>query len=331
MKDSIIVPNGDSTIWDRDRVISDLITAIIQRHPFNISLNSEGPCAETLGLYSLLDFLCGKYQFQPEMITIYTCNQLEKHDRYLIKKIPPFKGISDLQKNQSSILDKKITSNTKHFSNFVSRGNRMRLVIASELYFHHQIKTLQSYHTDVKNGYFSHHIGLEEVMFHDYESDTVDRCYKFLKKTPIKVDNVESYPIFYHDGKVYDIMPLYQQVFVDIINLAYFSGNTFYVDEKIWRPVLTKTPFIVQGPNNFLENFRRLGFQTFDQWWDEGYSEDPPDYQVRLIIENIKMISTWDTQKLSTVYAEMKSTLDHNYAVFMSLNESVFRKAFDYS
>jgi hypothetical protein len=329
MKDPIIVPNGDSTIWDRDRVVADLVTSMIQQQPFEISLNSEGPCAETLGLYSLLDSLCERYQYRREMITIHTCNQLEKHDRYVIRKMPPIKGISDLQKNQSDIADKKITSDTKHFSNFVSRGNRMRLVIASELYSNHPTKTLQSYHTDVKNGYFSHHIGLEEVMFHDYEPDTVDLCYRFLKKTPIKLDNIKSYPIL-HDDKVYDIMSLYQQAFVDITNLAYFSGNTFYVDEKIWRPVLTKTPFIVQGPRNFLENLKRLGFQTFSKWWDEGYSEDPLDYQVRLIIENIQMISSWNTKTMSAVYADMKSTLDHNYEVFMSLDQSVFKKAFDY-
>lgn len=329
MKDPIVVPNGDSTIWDRDRVVADIVTSMMQRRPFDISLNSEGPCAEALGLYSLLDSLCEKYQFRHELITIHTCNQIEKHNQYLIKKIPPIKGISDLQKNQSDRLDKKITSNTKHFLNFVSRGNRMRLVIASELYSSHRIKTLQSYHTDVKNGYFSHHIGLEEVMFHNYETDTVDLCYQFLKETPIKVDNVESYPIL-HGDKVYNIMSSYQQAFVDITNLAYFSGNTFYIDEKIWRPVLTKTPFIVQGPSNFLANLKKLGFQTFNRWWDEGYSEDPPDCQVKLIIANIQMISQWDTQKLSTVYEEMKPILDHNYEVFMSLNQSSFRKAFNY-
>jgi hypothetical protein len=328
MNNFIIVPNGDSVIWDKDRVISELVTAMIDRSSFEISLNSEGPCAESLGLYAILDSLCSKHQFSSDKITIHTCNLIEKHDRYRIKKNAPTKGVDDLQKKYSGyVFDKVISSDTKYFSNFVSRGNRMRLVIASELYFNHREKTLQSYHTDIKNGYFSHHIGLEDVMFHDYDSHTVDLCYRFLKETPITIDTVESYPIL-HGDKVYDILKQYQKIFIDIVNLPYFSGNTFYLDEKIWRPILTKTPFIVQGPKNFLQNLRRLGFRTFDCWWDEGYSEDPPDYQVRLIIDTIRWLSKLSLDDCVNMYNDMKSVLDHNFDLFMSLESRDFELIF---
>jgi hypothetical protein len=330
MKNPIIVPNGDSTIWDRDRVIADLVMAMINGSPFEISMNNEGPCAESLGFYSLLDLLCTRYQFPSNKITICTNNQIETHNSYNIKKHPPIKGVVELQKKYSGhIFNKIITSDTKYFSNFVSRGNRMRLVIASELYFNHGDKTIQSYHTDTKNGYFSHHIGLEDVMFHDYDPVTVDRCYLFLKKTPITIDAVESYPIL-HGDKVYDILMQYQKIFVDIVNLPYFSGNTFYLDEKIWRPILTRTPFIVQGPRNFLQNFRRLGFKTFDRWWDEGFSEDPPDYQVIEIIKIIDKIAQWDLNRINNTYDQMKSVLDHNYKRFMELTAQEFKKIFSH-
>ena len=39
------------------------------------------------------------------------------------------------------------------------------------------------------------------------------------------------------------------------------------------------TPFIVQGSQWFLHRLRDMGFQTFDRWWDEGYSEDPANHQ----------------------------------------------------
>jgi hypothetical protein len=328
MKNPIIIPNSDSTIWDRDRVIADLVSAMLEGSAFEISMNGEGPCGESLGLYSLLDDLCARYQFDPHKITIITCNQIETHDRYRIKKIAPFKGIVELQQKYSKQqFSKTIDLDSKHFANFVSRGNRMRLVIASELYFNHGTKTLQSYHTDVKNDYFSHHVGLEQVMFHDYDLDTVDRCYRFLRHSPITIDPVASYPIL-HGDKVYDIMQQYQKVFVDIINLAYFSGNTFYLDEKIWRPILTKTPFIVQGPRNFLHNFRRLGFKTFDRWWDEGYSVDPPDYQVGLIIKNIRQLSGLSIDQVTAMYQDMRPVLDHNFKLFSSLTPLDFKLVF---
>jgi hypothetical protein len=322
---AIVISNGDSQIWHKEQVIVGLVKLILDKKPFTVNLNSEGPCATSLGLYNLLDMLCDQFSFNPTNITIVTCNQLEAHHSYRIIKHPPFKGVASLKmeffkKSQY----KTVSEKTKHFGNFVSRGNRMRLTIASLLYYKHRNKTLQSYHTDVTNPYFDHHVGLEDSWFNGYDAEMVKRSFDFLNVVPIKVDPVNSYPIF-HGPTAFNILNFYQDFFVDIVNHPYFSGNTFYVDEKIWRPIITKTPFIVQGPRNFLSNLKRLGFKTFDCWWDEGYSEDPSDYQVKLILEVIDQISAKSCSELAIMYEEMKPVLDHNYNCFMSLKESDFR------
>jgi len=327
----IVVKTSDCKVWQQQQIILDLIKASKIHDNICINLNSEGPCAKSLGLYALLDDICSKFAITPSRIIIYTCNQLETHDQYKIIRSAPIKGISELQKKlkQSPPKYKTIDKNTKHFGSFVGHGNRMRLAVSSYLYCKHKDKTLQSYHTDVKNAYFDQFIGLEELMFYDYDAEQVDTAFNFLKVTPLKLDEIVSYPIL-HEDKVYDILDYYPQIFVDIVNQTYMTGNTFYLDDKFWRSIITKTPFIVQGSQNFLLNLKRLGFKTFDCWWDEGYSQDPPDYQVKLIIENLQMISTWDTQKLLKVYEEMKPTLDHNYEIFMSLNQSAFNKVFNH-
>jgi hypothetical protein len=321
---TVTIANSDCTIWNRDTVVTDLIDAIKQGQPFTVSLNGEGPCATSLGLYSLLDTLCQRYFFDKNNITIKTWNLIESHAEYKIIKNPPLKGVEMLKDTKKT--NKHIT---KHFSNFVSRGNSLRLIIASELYFSHKEKTIQSYHTDVKNSYFDRHIGLEDVMKRLDGNTFKDRCFDLLSIAPLTLDKVQTYPIF-HSTKVYEIMDYYINVFVDIVNLAYFTGNTFYMDEKIWRPIVTRTPFIVQGPQNFLSNLKQLGFKTFDSWWDEGYSEDPSDHQVQEIIKVVNTIAHWDIDKLRTTYNEMKPVLDHNYTTFMNLTAQDFKRAFNY-
>jgi general stress protein 26 len=326
----IIVENGDSVIWHRDHVVQNLILLMSTQHPFVISLNHEGPCALSLGLYDLLDQLCDKFNFSKQHITLLTCNQIENHDQYMVKRLAPMKGVIELQAQYSKARPcKNIDKHTKHFANFVGRGNRMRLAIASHLHLNHRDKTLQSYHTDIRNAYFFHHIGLEEMMFHNYDRDHIAQAFDFLNQAPIMLDKIRSYPIL-HEKSSYRVLDYYDGVFVDIINMAYFSGNTFYIDEKIWRPVVTKTPFIVQGPSNFLKNLKKLGFKTFDSWWDEGYSEDPPDYQVLEIIKVIDTIAQWDHVKLVSIYEQMQPILEHNYQTFMNLTAADFKRAFSY-
>ena len=88
---TVIVENADSTIWHKDTVVADIIDAINQNQPFVVNLNSEGPCATSLGLYSLLDNLCQRYNFDKSNITVETWNLLEAHSEYNIIREAPLK------------------------------------------------------------------------------------------------------------------------------------------------------------------------------------------------------------------------------------------------
>jgi hypothetical protein len=325
----IKIESSDCQIWHIGKVSAEITASLINDGTADIHLNYEGPCARSLGLYDLLDQIVNLTGVPKSQITIYTWNQNESHNEYVVTRSPSDKGIEKLKKTSVAHL-KQIGATTKHFGSFVGHGNRIRLALSAHLHKHHADKTLQSYHTDVTNEYFREFIGLEDLMFYRYEQETIQSALELLVHAPMKIDTINHYPILFHTDKVYDILEFYDMIFVDIVNQTYFTGNTFFLDDKFWRSIVTKTPFIVQGPQYFLHNLKKLGFQTFDRWWDEGYSEDPPDYQAKLIIDNIDMIASWDTKKLSKIYDEMKPTLDHNYDVFMSLNGSDFRKAFEY-
>lgn len=323
---TIVIENSDSKIWHLEKFLLELTLAFKTRKSIVIGLNNEGPCADSLGLYNLLDSYCQAHDYDRHAITIATCNLVEHHTVYNLRIDEPLKGVAEWQNKlkQTPYFVKKIHSKTRHFGSFVGRGNRLRLSISSYLYKHYRELTLQSYHTDINNDYFREHLALEEMLNNGYSWDEVLTAVEFLKQCPMKLDAIEQYPIL-HETKVYDLLDYYPDIFVDIVNQTYFSGNTFYLDDHLWRSIITKTPFIVQGPANFLTNLKKLGFKTFDRWWDEGYAEDPPDYQCRLIKQNIDQLAKCTLDQLSAMYQDMTPVLDHNLDVFLSLDKRTFQ------
>jgi hypothetical protein len=117
---------------------------------------------------------------------------------------------------------------------------------------------------------------------------------------------------------------------VEIVCETFLTGNNFYPTEKTWRPFICRTPFLMIGPRNFLANLKKLGFQTFGQWWDESYDQDADLDNGRVAINSIQQtqsrLSMLDPQELESMYIDMKDTLDHNYQHFMQLKETDFAK-----
>lgn len=321
----ICIPNSDQQIWNKDNVILDIVEQVITRPSrIDITLNDEGPCAQSLGLYTLLDNICHRHNYPRSNIFIHTCNLIETHDEYNIVCKPQIKYLEVARTvaipNSQKIFDSKF----RHFGNFIGHGNRLRLRTASYLYQYHCHKTVQTYHCNVRSQYHRPFIGLEDLMFYNYSIADVQSGIDLLNLAPLTIDNIDEYPIL--SPATFNITKTYPGFFVEIVNQTYYSGNTFYIDEKIWRPILMKTPFIVQGPQNFIRNFKNLGFKTFDTWWSEGYSEDDPDYQINGITDIIDNLSMLNVTQLETMYSEMTSVIEYNYQLMLEMQDTDFLK-----
>jgi hypothetical protein len=325
----IIIESNDGKIWQRDLRVLDLYEHSAKGNPFLVHLNNEGPCARELGLYTLLDEICARTNLDKEKITIQTCNLLENHNQYAVKITPPIKHINELQRQvtQQQIFDKRPIDIKKHFGHFIGHSSRFRLAIGSYLYHYHREKTTQTFHSSPKNELHTEFIGLEDLWFNDCSLEEVDRAVEFLKHVPMRFDHAGDGPIYHM--KMYGILEAYRDIFLDIVCNTYVRGTTFYMDEKLWRPIITKTPFIVHGSKNFIKNFRKLGFKTFDAWWDEGFSEDYADCQTKSIIATIDRLATLSLGEIQDMYNDMLPTLNHNLEVFMNLKQEKFFKEYE--
>ncbi len=323
----IRVETNDSVICDVLHVAQQIISRMHSHNLVALNTNGEGPCAESLGLYALLDSLCKHNNYDHSRVHIHTCNMLETHSIYKIQRRPQLMYLQAAKTFAQPEYKKTFAGDFKHFGNFIGHGNQHRLHLASYLYAQHRSQTLQTYHCDPTADYHRRHIGLEDLMHAGQDTVTLAQAFELIQASPLTVDQIDQYPIL--NPTTLNITKIYPDFFVELVNVTYFTGNTFYVDEKIWRPMLMRTPFIVQGPQNFLNNLKRLGFQTFDRWWPEGYSEDPATSQVTSMIPVIKTLSESSISDLAAMYQDMLPILEHNYQRMFEITELDFMRAFD--
>jgi hypothetical protein len=107
------------------------------------------------------------------------------------------------------------------------------------------------------------------------------------------------------------------------------NGVLFCPTEKIWRCMVARRPFIVIGPQYYLQNLKRLGFLTFNDFWDEGYNEYPPTQQIKQLETLLDTIASYPIEHLSQKLTDMRSILDHNYETFSKLTFQQIADVFD--
>ena len=319
----IPIATNDSKICYVRKTWTDLLSAFISHPQFiNISMIGEGPCLKTVGLYDILDVLCEKFSYSKQRVTIHTANTLECHSEYRIVKQYNQYELEEVKKIDGVEYQKIFDGSFKHFGHFIGHSNQYRLQMASYLWNYFRDQTLQTFHCKMTDNYHREFLGIEELMFLGLPHDELRDAFELILNAPLTIDPINQYPIL--SPANLNITKVYPNFFVEIVNLTYFSGDIFYVDEKIWRPIMMRTPFIVQGPANTIKNLRKLGFRTFDQWWDEGYSEDLELAQTTGIKQNIAALSKLGVVQIQKILIEMQPVLDHNYRTLMSLTSKDF-------
>lgn len=323
----ITLPNIDGKIWNLEQHVIDIVHCVINKQPFQISLNDEGPDATKLGLYSLLDTLCDRYKFPKNQITIITCNQLELHPEYKVQKRAPLYIESAQQfAKQNQFPSKTFKQEFKHFGLFVGRSNWLRLWLASYLHNRYNNKTALTFHYNPTSDHSQDHLGLDDLI--RFRPDLVQDLnpLQLIKDCPVIYQAVEGYPIL--TPAHFNISKIYNKFFLEVVCETYCQGASFYPTEKIWRPIINRTPFIVQGPVNYIDNLHRIGFKTFSRWFDESHSQDDYSYQPVEICATLDKIAGYSVIELEAMYIDMQDTLEHNYQVMMSMTKRKITEIF---
>lgn len=304
--------NKDRFIYDIEYRILDIVNEYQTTGKVEISTNKEGICLDRVKFYDLLDYTCAKFNIDKSKITIFTNNALEKHEFYNIKKSYSY-CLYETKKIIPIDYVAFKNDNLLKLGCFVGKINWNRLILLSFLYkkFTDQILLTCHYrHEDAQK------LQSELTELNFYSSDNLVNAVNFLQNCPLTLgESFETYAI--DSSKLLTILNQYHKFFAELIIETYVMGNTFYPTEKTLRPIIAKTPFIVMGPINYLDNLKKLGFKTFNQWWDESYDQWEGSYRIEKIKILLTQIMSWSQEKMQQVLIEMEEVLEHNRTLYL--------------
>lgn len=98
--------------------------------------------------------------------------------------------------------------------------------------------------------------------------------------------------------------------------------NPYLMNEKFYRSIVNKHPFIVQGSPGQLETIRSFGYKTFDQLIDESYNKDLryDRSHVELAVLALKDL----TSKIPHNTELVQNIVDHNFNNFCELMDKEY-------
>jgi len=105
-----------------------------------------------------------------------------------------------------------------------------------------------------------------------------------------------------------------QSAYSIIAETGYNNFYSFYT-EKTAKTILAKRLFVMFSGYKFLQNFRQLGFQTFDSVIDESYDLIPDnDQRWCAAFQQVQQLCTQDQQQ---VFEKIQPIVEHNYSVLL--------------
>ena len=99
---------------------------------------------------------------------------------------------------------------------------------------------------------------------------------------------------------------------VNVVSEARFddSEKTLFLSEKIFKAIALQQPFIIVGNKGSLKRLRAMGYETFNEYFDESYDELEGVERIDKIIE--LLVSLDSIENKLQWYKSMKSTFERN-------------------
>lgn len=111
-----------------------------------------------------------------------------------------------------------------------------------------------------------------------------------------------------------NLKELYTNSYVHITTETRFEyGETPFISEKTWRPIINLQPFIMIGNVGSLKFLQELGFKTFSGYIDESYDlEFDPVKRFSMIEKEIVKLNNMSIEELHNWYYSMTDILLYN-------------------
>lgn len=104
-----------------------------------------------------------------------------------------------------------------------------------------------------------------------------------------------------------------------VVTETVFYYDKLHLTEKIFKPIVSKQPFmLVAAPGN-LEYLRSYGFKTFDGIIDESYDNiQDPDQRISAIVNQLEWYSNLSPVRKQQVMEKLAPIVEYNFQYFYS-------------
>jgi hypothetical protein len=113
------------------------------------------------------------------------------------------------------------------------------------------------------------------------------------------------------------------KVFCSLLVESETEQENLFISEKTAKCIIHEVPFIAFASYNFLDTLKKLGFKTFDRWWDESYDKEKDlSKRIKKISNVVSYINSKSLNELKSMYDDMKEVLTHNKKLYYDIHNS---------
>ena len=169
---------------------------------------------------------------------------------------------------------------------------------------------------------YSNQIQTESNLKTYYTATDREKIVDLSLKTPINTfpEQLQEEKVDYHKLKWFWIPnpAHYSRAFIDISCETYNErhgayGADLFITEKICKPILAKRPFICSANPGLYQELKKLGFITFNKWWDESFAEECDIKQhIQKLIRVITKLDKLTDAECKEMWDDMQDVLQHN-------------------
>ena len=123
---------------------------------------------------------------------------------------------------------------------------------------------------------------------------------------PLRVDDVDLSQNLFNNLNT----DIYDRSWFTVITETYVNDDQLLLGEKVFKPMLCGSPFMMLSSRHSLSALHRHGFQTFPMLWDESYDHIAVVPRMKLMVSEILRLS--QVPDLPNYFAQAASAVAHN-------------------
>lgn len=127
---------------------------------------------------------------------------------------------------------------------------------------------------------------------------THDTMIRLSSGFPMNLDTDQWQVNLAYEHKPANVGAFYGRTGISLVPETIFYGDEVFFSEKVMHAIRYLHPFVVASTPGTLAQMRRLGYETWSDWWDEGY-DSITDHHARLeaVVDVVAGIAAWPQRR----------------------------------